>query len=331
MVRKTYKVHDVVIPQANDGTKTISKDVYLDEDHHAEDGMLGFDKIPVTIVSGVAIIVDSYSEILGEGASDDILDFINIGTTPDINIGDVVMLEEGAQNITITHNASSPPANSLPILLLGQVDADLQQNKIIWLQRHTAHFQEVMNSGVIGDGGSLVIDDKNNEIITVGSASTAVNHVKISNANTGESPEITAQGDDSNVGIKLIPKGSGEIIGNVETLLLPLGDESTPIDTTGVKYTFYMPRDGKFVGAGNAQVTIPPTTSSLVLDIFKNGSTIFSSKPTIAAGTNFASNGVLTSDPLPFLFNDKIELTVDTLDTGGTSAGAKTCIIFYYS
>lgn len=331
MVRKTYKVHDVVIPQADDPTKTISKDVYLDEDHHGEDGMLGFDKIPVTLASGVAIIVDSYSEILGEGAADDTLDYINIGVTPDINVGDVVMLEEGAQNITITHNALAPPANSLPILLLGQVDSDLQQNKIIWLQRHPTHFQEVMNSGVIGDGGSLVIDDKNNEIITVGSASAAVNHVKISNANTGLIPEIAAQGDDSNVGIKLIPKGSGEVIGNVETLLLPLGDESTPIDSTGVKYTFFMPRDGKFVGAGNAQVTVPPTTSSLVLDILKNSVSIFSVKPSIAAGTNFASNGVLTSNPLSFSFNDKIELVVDTLDSGGTSAGAKTCIIFYYS
>jgi len=331
MVRKSYKVHDVEIAQADDPTKTISKNVYLNEDHHAEDGMLGFDKIPVTIVSGVAIIIDSYSEILGESASDDILDYINIGVTPDINIGDIVMLEEGAQNITITHNASSPPANSLPILLLGQVDSNLQQHKIIWLQRHPTHFQEVMNSGVIGDGGSLVIDDKNNEIITVGSATAAVNHVKISNANTGESPEISAQGDDSNVGIKLIPKGSGEIIGNVETLLLPLGDESTPIGTTGVKYTFFMPRDGKFVGAGNAQVTIAPSTSSLVLDILKEGTSIFSVKPTIAATTNFASNGVLTSDPLSFSFNDKIELTVDTLDGGGTAAGAKTCIIFYYS
>jgi len=331
MVRKSYKVHDVVIAQANDPTKTISKDVYLDEDHHAEDGMLGFDKIPVTISLGVATIVDSYSEIFGEGAADDTLDFIEIGATPDINVGDVIMLEEGAQNITITHNAISPPANSLPILLLGQVDTDLQQNKIIWLQRHSAHFQEVTNYGVMGDGGSLIIDDKNNEIITVGSASAAVNHVKISNANTTESPDITAQGDDSNVGIKLIPKGSGEVIGNVETMLLPLGDESTPIGTTGVKYTLFMPRDGKFVGAGNAQVTIPPTTSSLVLDILKNGVSIFSAKPTITAGTNFASNGVLTSNPLSFLFNDKIELVVDTLDSGGTAAGPKTCVIFYYS
>jgi len=331
MVRKSYKVHDVVIVQANDPTKTISKDVYLDEDHHAENGMLGFDKIPVTISSGVATITDTFSEILGEGAADDLLEYINIGATPDINIGDIIMLEEGAQNITIMHNALSPPANSLPVLLLGQVDTDLQQDKIIWLQRHTAHFQEVTNYGVIGDGGSLIIDDKNNEIITVGSASSAVNHIKISNANTTISPDITAQGDDSNVGIKLIPKGSGEVIGNVETLLLPLGDESTPIDSTGVKYTFFMPRNGKFVGAGNAQVTIPPTTSALILDILKEGVSIFSVKPSIAAGTNFASNGVLTSNPLSFLFNDKIELVVDTLDSGGTSAGAKTCILFYYS
>lgn len=331
MARKTYKVHDIEIPQTDDPGKTISKTVYEAETHHAEHGMLGFEKIPVTIISGVATIVDTFSEVLGESAVDDTLEYINVGATPEINVGDIIMLEEGAENITIMHNASPPGVNELPILLLGQVDTDLQQNKIIWLQRHTAHFQEVTNYGVMGDGGSLVIDDKNKKIITVGSATNAVNHIKISNADSGLSPDITAEGESTSVGIKLIPKGTGEVIGNVETMLLPLGDESTPISTTGIKYTFFMPRAGHFVGAGNAQVTIAPTTSPLVLDIRKGGVSIFSSKPTITAGNNFTSDGMLTSDPLEFLFNDKIDLVVDTLDTGGTSAGAKTCILFYYT
>lgn len=54
-------------------------------------------------------------------------------------------------------------------------------------------------------------DDNANEWIEQGSAGSAVNQVKITNAATGTAPIISANGDDSNIGLTLTPKGTGAI------------------------------------------------------------------------------------------------------------------------
>lgn len=168
------------------------------------------------------------------------------------------------------------------------------------------------------------------EVLKFVGIGSAVNEVTLQNAATLNDPQLQASGDDTDIGIKLVPKGTGEVIGNIETLLLPLGDEITP-PSTGIKYTFFAVHAGKFVGAGFAQATVAPTTSALILDILKNGVSIFSTKPEVAAAANDGNNGVLTTDPLDFAAGDKIELSVDTLDSGGTGAGAKVGVLFYYT
>lgn len=54
------------------------------------------------------------------------------------------------------------------------------------------------------------IDDVNdNEALVFGVVSSAVNEIKVSNAATGNNPSISAQGDDTNVGIDFSLKGTG--------------------------------------------------------------------------------------------------------------------------
>lgn len=462
MVRITYKVHDIVIPQANDPTKTISKTVYESETHHAESGMIGFSAPDATIATGAVTITDSLTVVRGEGAAADTLDFITFGATPEINDKDLVWIVQGAEAITIAHNTLTPPANSGPILLLSQIDKKMIGTRMVLLQRQGSNFQEIAQDGIVGNGGILVTDDDGNAVIVCGSVPSAVNHFKTTNAATGndivieaigtdpdigleikgkgtkfvkilslivttlldanslawgkvnsiasavneltfsnaaagidpiiegtgtdadvgielktkgtgvitaintkitniresvgsalaivitgasdivnhfefkpsittEDLELNALGTDADVGIKLVPKGIGLVRGNIETILLPLGDESTPPTVADVKYTFYMQRAGKFVGAGFANATVAPTTDALILDIHLNGTTIFSTLPEVAATQNEGSNGVLTSDPTTFAAGDKIELLIDTIDTGATGAGAKVGISIYYT
>jgi len=54
-------------------------------------------------------------------------------------------------------------------------------------------------------------DDNGNEWIKQSSAASAVNEFTIANAATGNPPELSATGGDTNIGIKITPKGTGNV------------------------------------------------------------------------------------------------------------------------
>ena len=62
------------------------------------------------------------------------------------------------------------------------------------------------------DDAHGIIDENGNEQLTFQTTSSAVNQLDITNAATGNNPSISATGDDSNIGIELTPKGTGEIV-----------------------------------------------------------------------------------------------------------------------
>ena len=62
------------------------------------------------------------------------------------------------------------------------------------------------------DDAHWILDDDGNEQIIFQKTASAVNQLDITNAATGNNPIISATGDDSNVGITLTPKGTGEIV-----------------------------------------------------------------------------------------------------------------------
>jgi hypothetical protein len=68
----------------------------------------------------------------------------------------------------------------------------------------------------VGSGKKLklvgdIIDTNGNELLQVTATASAVNQVTLANAATGVAPTLTASGDDTNVGFKLVAKGTGEI------------------------------------------------------------------------------------------------------------------------
>lgn len=59
---------------------------------------------------------------------------------------------------------------------------------------------------------SIINDNFGNEIIQLNPVADAVNHVSISNADTGNSPSINAEGNDVNINLNLNAKGTGNIL-----------------------------------------------------------------------------------------------------------------------
>ena len=69
----------------------------------------------------------------------------------------------------------------------------------------------------IGSGKSLklvgdVIDTNGNELLKVTATASAVNELTLANAATGGAPELSATGGDSNIDVKLTPKGTGSLL-----------------------------------------------------------------------------------------------------------------------
>jgi hypothetical protein len=72
----------------------------------------------------------------------------------------------------------------------------------------------------IGSGKSLklvgdIIDTNGNELLKVTATASAVNELTLANAATGGAPTLTASGGDTNIGMKLVGKGTGEVTARV--------------------------------------------------------------------------------------------------------------------
>ena len=77
------------------------------------------------------------------------------------------------------------------------------------------------NDIIIDNGGALE-DDSNNEYVKFVKTATAVNEVSITNAATSGAPEISATGDDTDIDLKITPKGSGKL--NLDGIKFPNAD-----------------------------------------------------------------------------------------------------------
>ena len=82
--------------------------------------------------------------------------------------------------------------------------------------------------------GTSILDTNGNELFLLTATASAVNELTLANAATGNSPVLSATGDDSNIGITLTPKGTGEVViaaGN-------LNYGSTAVTATGAELNY---------------------------------------------------------------------------------------------
>lgn len=75
------------------------------------------------------------------------------------------------------------------------------------IAEHTTDNGVTIDSLKIKDGA--IVDSNSNEEIKFTATASAVNEITITNAATGNNPQISATGGDTNIGLKGVPKGTG--------------------------------------------------------------------------------------------------------------------------
>ena len=191
----------------------------------------------------------------------------------------------------------------------------------------------------IGSGKNLklvgdVIDTNGNELLKVTATTSAVNEVTLANAATGVAPTLTASGGDTNIGFKLVAKGTGEITAKVNG-----SDVFNASSNFGFKNRII--NGAMVIDQRNAGASVSATNAELyTVDRFKCLQGIASSKFTVQQSstvpTGFTKSLVCTSSSAYtvlssdyFLLRQAIE-GFNVADLGWGAAGAQTVTLSFW-
>jgi hypothetical protein len=121
-------------------------------------------------------------------------------------------------------------------------------------------------------------------------------------------------------------RGDSTFVALPTEIQVACSDETTVL-TTGIKLTFRMPYAMTLTNA-RISVTNAPTVSSLIVDVRKNGTTIFSAldsqKLIIVGPDKFSSNPPIIVDSA---LTDNAEITVNIIQVGSSNTGLKLSLI----
>ena len=147
---------------------------------------------------------------------------------------------------------------------------------------------------ILIDDAHFIADENGNEQIIFQTTASAVNQIDVTNAATGNAPEISATGGDTNISLKLTPKGSGQVLldGNVgiETGLIDLKNGGS---RSQIK--FYCETGNQHAQTLQPQPHSQSSSNTLTLP---GGSTIGDSDATLVSdtGTQTLTNKSIDSD-----------------------------------
>jgi hypothetical protein len=161
---------------------------------------------------------------------------------------------------------------------------------------------------ILIDDAHFIADENGNEQLIFQTTSSAVNQFDITNAATGNAPEIASTGGDTNIDLKLTPKGSGVVMidGNV-------GIETGVIDLknggTASKILFYCESSNAHAQTLQSAAHSVGATNTLTLP---GGSTIGNSAATLVSdiGTQTLTNKTLTT-PVIAEIDSGADITLD--------------------
>ena len=125
---------------------------------------------------------------------------------------------------------------------------------------------------ILIDDAHFIADENGNEQIIFQTTSSAVNQFDVTNAATGNAPEISATGGDTNISLKITPKGSGQVLldGNVgvESGVIDLKNSGSQsyvrfyCESSNAHYT-QLQAAAHSAYSGNATVTLPTATATV--------------------------------------------------------------------
>ena len=148
----------------------------------------------------------------------------------------------------------------------------------------------------VGSGKSLklvgdVIDTNGNELLKVTATASAVNELTLANAATGGAPTLTASGGDTNIGMKLVGKGTGEVTARVNG-----SDVFNASSNFGFKNRII--NGAMVIDQRNAGASVTPTSSAYTLDRWEAGMSAaskFSIQRSTTSATGFTNSLLATS------------------------------------
>ena len=112
--------------------------------------------------------------------------------------------------------------------------------------------------------GTAIADTNGAELIKVTATGSAVNEVTLANAATGNNPTLSATGDDTNVGIDVTPKGTGELAVTASFISGVFSDKVSAIGDTGTAQTITATNGQVFTATltGNCTFTLAGANSN---------------------------------------------------------------------
>lgn len=183
-----------------------------------------------------------------------------------------------------------------------------------------------VNGNAIGDGTL--------ELLEFTETASAVNHIGIKNNTTTNAPEVEAKGDDTNIDLKLTPKGTGIVKGELKRFMVQLLDSATDQTTgTTIQGDFRISNRAITVKAVGAYVDTAGTTGTSTIDINEAGTTILSTKITIDSGEKSSetaatppviSDSAIAADAI-------ITIDVDAIHSGTAAKGLKVWVDYVYT
>ena len=123
--------------------------------------------------------------------------------------------------------------------------------------------------------GTSIKDTNANTLVAITATGSAVNNFTLANAATAANPVISATGSDTNIGISLTPKGTGEVLATASYLtgvfsdkVSAIGNTSTSVAlacTSGTAYTTTLTGNCTFTLSASNSVSSRGTSFTLIL------------------------------------------------------------------
>jgi len=117
------------------------------------------------------------------------------------------------------------------------------------------------------------------------------------------------------------PSGIWEYSLTIDVMVIPVGDEFSPLTAGTNKIRFRMPFAATLL-AVRASVNTAPTGSALVVDINESGTTVLSTKLSIDASETTSTTAAVAAVISDSSLADDAEISIDIDQIGSTAAGA---------
>jgi len=153
------------------------------------------------------------------------------------------------------------------------------------------------SQNIIVDTAHGILDENSNEQITFTTAASAVNEFTVANAATGNAPEISATGGDTNIDLNLTPKGVGRATFNGQGKIQSVAEKVTSSATaaTGtINYDVLTQAVLNFTSnaAGNYTLNIRGDGSNSLNSIMDTGESITIAHLVPQGGSAYYNNAV---------------------------------------